>query len=76
MIGSLDGLESRLDTVEIEMTTARRAERTRPNRAPMGPAEGGRVWAIQGGQRWPFDGEWWTDELPSFRQEVASRCGR
>src|SRR5690606_17610235 len=25
---------------------------------------------------WPFDGEYWRDELGFYRQEVASACGR
>ena len=25
---------------------------------------------------WPFDGEWWRDELGFYRQVVASACGR
>ena len=25
---------------------------------------------------WPFDGEYWRDELGFYRQQVTSRCGR
>ena len=27
-------------------------------------------------QMWPFDGEYWRDELGFYRQQVTSRCGR
>lgn len=26
--------------------------------------------------KWPFDGEFWSDELGSYRQAVTSRCGK
>ena len=26
--------------------------------------------------KWPFDGEYWRDELGFYRQQVTSRCGR
>ncbi|HJL16719.1 MAG TPA: hypothetical protein RMH99_13735 [Sandaracinaceae bacterium LLY-WYZ-13_1] len=67
---------SQMDTVELELATARRDELTRPNPRPMEPPEGGRIWAVQGDQRWPWDGEWWRDELPFYHQEIRNRCGR
>ena len=27
-------------------------------------------------QMWPFDGEYWRDELGFYRQQVTPRCGR
>lgn len=63
-----------MDTVELELATARRAELSRPNPLPMGPPEGGRVYAVQGDQLWPWDGEWWPDEIPFYFQEIESRC--
>jgi hypothetical protein len=27
-------------------------------------------------QVWPFDGEYWRDELGFYRQQVTSQCGR
>jgi len=26
--------------------------------------------------RWPFDGEYWRDELGTYRQTVVNTCGR
>jgi TolA-binding protein len=65
-----------IDTVEVELHTQRRQELTSPNNHPMGPADGGRIIAVQGDQIWPFDGEWWRDELPFYIQEVQNRCAR
>ncbi len=67
---------TQMDTIELEVATARREELTHPNRRPMGPANGGPIWAVQGDQIWPFNGEWWPDELPFFVQEVQNRCSR
>ena len=25
---------------------------------------------------WPFDGEYWRDELGFYRQTITSKCGR
>ena len=66
----------RMDTVELELTTARRRELDHPNRTRMEPAEGGPIVGLSGGQLWPFDGEFWPDELPRYRQSIANRCGR
>ena len=38
--------------------------------------EGGPIVGLSGGQLWPFDGEFWPDELPRYRQSIANRCGR
>jgi len=32
--------------------------------------------ADQEHQLWPFDGEYWRDELPYYRQAISSRCDR
>jgi len=65
---------SRMDTVDLEVATARREELARPNRAAMEPVEGGPITAQAGGQRWPWDGEWWPRELPHYRQAIRNRC--
>jgi TolA-binding protein len=67
---------NQMDTVELELATQRREELERPNPSPMGPAEGGHIWAVEGDQIWPWDGEWWRDELPFYHQEIESRCAR
>jgi tetratricopeptide (TPR) repeat protein len=67
---------SQIDTIEVELATSQRVELTSPNPLPMGPPDGGRILAVQGDQAWPWDGEWWRDELPFYVQEIESRCGR
>lgn len=67
---------NQMDTIELELATQRRMELERPNPAPMEPPTGGRIVAVQGDQLWPWDGEWWRDELPFYFQEIENRCGR
>ncbi|MCZ7681430.1 MAG: hypothetical protein M5U28_22610 [Sandaracinaceae bacterium] len=67
---------TQMDTIELELATVRRVELRRPNRLPMGPPDGGPIVAVQGDQVWPFDGEWWRDELPFYIQDVRNRCSR
>ena len=67
---------TQMDTIELELSTQRRMELERPNPAPMEPPTGGRIVAVQGDQVWPWDGEWWRDELPFYLQEIDNRCGR
>jgi tetratricopeptide (TPR) repeat protein len=76
VVEELDERMVQMDTVELELATARRGEIERPNQTPMGPADGGPIMAVQGDQVWPFDGEWWADELPFYMQDVQNRCGR
>ena len=73
---SLNERMTQMDTIELELATARRDELERPNRPPMGPPDGGRIVAVQGDQIWIWDGEWWRDELPFYIQEVRNRCSR
>ncbi len=75
MVDDLRERISRMDTVEIELSTATRRALGRPPGPPMGPPEGGPIVAVQGGQRWPFEGEFWPDELPHYEQRIESRCG-
>lgn len=72
-----DGLReqmNRMDGLEAELARAARRELGVPNERPMGPAQGQPVVAVQGGAQWPFDGEWWPDELRHYAQPVHDRC--
>jgi len=40
------------------------------------PSAGLNVEVDEEHQLWPFNGEYWRDELPFYRQQVTSRCGR
>lgn len=76
LASGLRDVASRMDTVELELTTERRRELDYPNRTSMEPAEGGPIVGLAGGQLWPFDGEWWPDEMAHYRQSIRNRCGR
>jgi hypothetical protein len=39
-------------------------------------ARANRVTADEEHYLWPFNGEFWRDELGFYRQQVVSRCGR
>ena len=76
LVDDLSERMTQMDTIEVELVAQRRAELTMPNPRPMGPIDGGPIYAVQGDQIWIFDGEWWRDELPFYIQEIQNRCGR
>lgn len=76
LVEELDERMTQMDTVELELATHRREELRLARPPRMGPREGGRIVAVQGDQLWPFDTEWWRDELPFYLQEVDDRCSR
>ena len=61
LIDELNELMTQVDTVSLEIDTYRRGEIS---------AE------MEEQQMWPFDGEYWRDELGFYRQQVTSQCGR
>jgi hypothetical protein len=72
----LNELMLQADTIELELATVRRDELQHPNPNPMGPVDGGPIYAVQGDQVWIFDDEWWRDELPFYMQDIRDRCSR
>ena len=61
-----------MDAVQLEIHTERR-------RRPRGYPPGGdaiRIVADQEHVIWPFDGEYWEDEIPYYRVHVPDRCTR
>ncbi len=79
LVDELDELMNQIDTVEVEVYRVRReglsteqaSEADRIRRAG-----GLEVEVDEEHQIWPFDGEYWRDELPFYRQQVSSICGR
>nr|MDQ3037219.1 hypothetical protein [Myxococcota bacterium] len=65
-----------VDTVQLEIETARR--RALQAGAPLtsSPERPVAIVAVQGDQMWPFDGEYWEDELPYYREAITSICAR
>ena len=71
LVDDLTDRVNEIDAVQLEVHTERRT----------GPAPGpGRdevaVVADQEHMIWPFDGEYWRDELPYYRANVQNRCTR
>ncbi len=79
LIDELNELMNQIDTVEIEVTRYRREDvLSAEGRAAQPPpnARGLVVEVDEEHQIWPFNGEYWRDELGTYRQQVTSRCGR
>ena len=79
LIDELNNLSNQIDTVEIELLTYQRGELEQEVQEQMTEAArsgGGDVDVDEEHQLWPFDGEYWRDELGYYRQQVSNRCGR
>lgn len=70
---------NQIDKVELEIASAQRDELTAQAQEQMRAAQrsgGGNVEVDEEHQIWPFDGEYWRDELGFYRQQVTNQCGR
>jgi TolA-binding protein len=79
IIEELQDLMNQVDTVELEIATYQRGELDQAEQQQMTEAArrgGGDVEVDEEHQMWPFDGEYWRDELGFYRQQVTSQCGR
>ncbi len=79
LIRELQDLMNQIDAVELEITTAMRgelSERAAAQTAAAAQSRGGDVKVDEEHQLWPFDGEYWRDELGYYRQQVTNVCGR
>lgn len=79
LIDELDDLTNQVARVQIEILTYQRGQLSQEAQAQMLEAQGstgGNVVVDEEHQRWPFDGEYWRDELGYYRQQVTNRCGR
>lgn len=72
LLSDLQDISNQVDTVEIEILKWQRQTIDRPPMAPRGG--GGRVTVDSEHVVWPFNGEYWRDELPYYRQQVTDRC--
>lgn len=74
---ALTSRANEIDTLALETATARRdlvtGERTL---GEDGLAHEREVIASEGVEYWPFDGEYWEDEVTSYRVVLHDRCGR
>jgi len=79
LIGELRDLSNQVDTVELEIATFRRGQIDQELQQQMSLAKqskGGDVNVDEEHQLWPFNGEWWRDELGFYRQQVTNLCTR
>ena len=79
LVDDLEELTNQVARVQIEILTYQRGELSAESQATMDAARdssGGNVVVDEEHQRWPFDGEYWRDELGYYRQQVTNRCRR
>jgi tetratricopeptide (TPR) repeat protein len=79
LIRELKDLSNQVDTVELEIATFRRGQIDQELQQQMTLAKqsrGGDVKVDEEHQLWPFNGEWWRDELGFYRQQVTNLCTR
>ena len=79
LIRELQDLSNQVDTVELEIATFRRGQIDQELQQQMTLAQqskGGDVNVDEEHQLWPFNGEWWRDELGFYRQQVTNLCTR
>ena len=79
LTSELQDFMNQIDAVDLEVATFERGQLSQEMQAQQVTAEraaGGRVEVDEEHQVWPFDGEYWRDELGFYRQQVTSQCGR
>ena len=79
LIEDLQDLMNQIDTVDLEIATYTRGQLSQEAQEQMTAAArsgGGDVEVDEEHQMWPFDGEYWRDELGFYRQQVTNQCGR
>lgn len=79
ILAELRDLMNQVDTIELELTTYERgqlSERAKAQQAAAAKSTGGNVVVDEEHQVWPFDGEYWRDELGFYRQQVTNKCTR
>ena len=79
LVSELQRLMNEIDTVDLEIATFERGQLSQEAQEQMTGAArsgGGDVEVDEEHQMWPFDGEYWRDELGFYRQQVTNQCGR
>lgn len=79
LIDELNELMTQVDTVELEIATFQRGQldaEAQQQMTELARSGGLEVRVDEEHQMWPFDGEYWRDELGFYRQQVTSQCGR
>lgn len=78
LIRELQDLMNQIDKVDVEILRLRRdtLEQDLQEQLTAARTSGGDVEVDEEHQVWPFDGEYWRDELGFYRQQVTNQCGR
>jgi tetratricopeptide (TPR) repeat protein len=79
LIDEMQDLSNQVDTVEIETLNYQRGQLSQAlqqQQTAAGQSTGGVVFVSPEHNVWPFNGEYWRDELGYYRQEVTYKCGR
>lgn len=79
LISELQDLFNQIDTVDLEIATYERgqlSQELQKQQTIAAETGGGEVEVDSEHQLWPFDGEYWRDELGYYRQQVTNKCGR
>jgi TolA-binding protein len=79
LIDDMQDLSNQIDTVEIETLNYQRgqiSQALQQQQTAAGQSTGGVVFVSPEHNVWPFNGEYWRDELGYYRQEVTYKCGR
>ena len=78
-VEELGDLQNQATAILIEILNARRgqlSQEMQQQQVNADVARSNRVTADEEHYLWPFNGEYWRDELGFYRQQVVSRCGR
>ena len=79
LVDEMQDLSNQIDTVEIEVLNHERGQLGQELQQQMTAASestGGEVFVSSEHNVWPFNGEYWRDELGYYRQQVTYKCGR
>ena len=78
-VEELADLRNQSTAILIEILNARRgqlSQEMQQQQVTVADSENRRVTADEEHYLWPFNGEYWRDELGFYRQQITSRCGR
>ncbi|MBL8601838.1 MAG: tetratricopeptide repeat protein [Myxococcales bacterium] len=78
-VEELSDLENQATAILIEILNARRGQLSQEMQEQQVTLQESRAMRVQVDEEhylWPFNGEYWRDELGYYRQQITSRCGR
>jgi tetratricopeptide (TPR) repeat protein len=78
-VEELADLQNQATAILIEILNARRGQLSQEMQQQQVTVQDGRANRVTADEEhylWPFNGEYWRDELGFYRQAITSRCGR